>query len=312
MCYGERMRRYQADLILLACAAIWGFAFLFQKSAMAHVGPFLFVATRSIVACIALVPMVLLEQRRAEAMPPAIFPSALAAGTSFFLAATLQQTGLISATVTNTGFLTALYVVATPFIAWALLGQRPATLVWIAAIVSFFGTWLLGGGGLTRFSYGDLLVACSAVFWSLHVVLVGRAAKLGFAMTFTALQFAVVAAISAVAAAMFEPVRFAAIHEAVVSIVYVGVLSSALTFSLFAMALRATRPAEAAIIVSTETIFAAIGAYLVLDERLPAIGWMGAGAILASIALVQVAQVRPRKNVTTAKPAGSLSPGERP
>ncbi len=307
------MRRYQADLILLACAAIWGFAFLFQKSAMTHVGPLVFVATRSIVACVALAPMVLFEHHRTtEAMPRAIRLNALAAGTSFFLAAILQQTGIISATVTNTGFLTALYVVATPFIAWALLGQRPATLVWVAAIVSFIGTWLLGGGGLDRFSSGDLLVACSAAFWALHVVLVGRTAKLGFAMTFTALQFAVVAVLSGVAAAILEPVRLAAIQEAAVSIVYVGVLSSALTFSLFALALRATRPAEAAIIVSTETIFAAIGAYLVLGERLPAIGWMGAGAILASIALVQFSQARLPKEMTTPKPAGSLSPGEHP
>jgi drug/metabolite transporter (DMT)-like permease len=306
------MRRYQADLILLACAAIWGFAFLFQKSAMAHVGPLVFVATRSIVACIALTPMVLFEHRTAAAMPRAILRSALAAGLSFFVAAILQQAGIISATVTNTGFLTALYVVVTPFIAWALLGQRPAPLVWVAAGVSFVGTWLLGGGGLGRFSLGDLLVACSAAFWALHVVLVGRAAMLGFAMTFTALQFAVVSVLSAVAATALEPISFTAIQDAAVSIIYVGVLSSALTFSLFALALRATRPAEAAIIVSTETVFAAIGAYLIVGERLPVIGWMGAGAILASIALVQLSQAWLPKNAAKPQATTSESTGERP
>lgn len=157
------------------------------------------------------------------------------------------------------------------------------------------------------------MVACSAAFWALHVVLVGRAAKLGYAMTFTAVQFAIVATVAAVGAVIFEPIALAAIQNAAVSIAYVGVLSSALTFSLFALALRATRPAEAAIIVSTETIFAAIGAYVVLGERLPAIGWIGAGAILASIALVQFAEVRHQTNDTrAARPSASVLPGEHP
>ncbi len=285
-----RMTRLQADLVLLACAAIWGFAFLFQKSAMAHVGPFVFIAARSFVACMALAPLVLREQRQ-SGVPSlsALAGRALLAGLAFFLGAAFQQIGLVTATVTNTGFLTALYVVATPVIAWALMRRRPSPWVWLAVAISFVGTWLLGGGALAAFSRGDLLVAVSALFWALHLVLLGRVASHGAALSFTALQFAVVGVLGIVAALLFEDIRIDGLRHAARDIAYVGLLSSALTFTLFAMALRATQPTEAAIVVSTETLFAALGAYLVLGERLSPMGWLGAAAILAATLIVQLA-----------------------
>lgn len=307
-----RMTRLRADLILLACAAIWGFAFLFQKSAMLHVGPFLFIAARSLVACIALAPLTLRE-RRGRTLPgwKEIATAALPAGAAFFLGAAFQQVGLVTATVTNTGFLTALYVVFTPMVAWVLMGRVPQPLVWLAVVISFLGTWLLGGGGIGAFSRGDALVAISAMFWALHVVLLGRAARLESPMSFTGLQFAVVGLLALAAAFALEEVRFSALAAAAVEIGYVGLLSSALTFTLFAMALRWTQPTEAAIIVSTETLFAAFGAWLILGERLPLVGWLGAVAILGAILLVQLIPSRHRESPETSRSATVGSPAER-
>jgi drug/metabolite transporter (DMT)-like permease len=304
------MRRLHADLVLLACAAIWGFAFLFQKSAMEHVGPFAFIAARSLVACLALAPLVVREAQAIStpgwaglAMP------SLVAGLAFFAGASFQQIGIITATITNTGFLTALYVVITPFVAWGLMGGRPSPVIWLAAAISFVGTWLLGGGTLTAFSRGDTLVAVSAAFWALHVVLLGRASMLGSPATFTALQFAVVGLSGLGCCLAFETVNTAALLRATPDIAYVGLLSSALTFTVFTVALRSTQPAEAAIIVSTETLFAALSAYAVLGERLSPIGWMGASAILAASLLVQLAQ---RTLPTAPGPSRSIRPGEAP
>ena len=98
-------------------------------------------------------------------------------GATFFVGGWLQQSGLITATITNAGFLTALYVVITPLIAWAWSGRRPNPLVWPAVALSAVGTWLLGGGTLSAFSTGDLLIALSAVFWAVHVVITGRAGQ---------------------------------------------------------------------------------------------------------------------------------------
>ncbi len=286
------MRRIHADLLLLAAAAIWGFAFLFQKSAMAHVGPIAFVAARAVVASVALLPLALVEMRKGGVRWVSIWPVATTAGAAFFTGAVLQQWGLVTASVTNTGFLTALYVVVTPFIAWSLLRRRPPAIVWAAVVLSFCGTWLLGGGSLSSFSSGDALVALSAVFWALHVVLVGRAGPLGRPVAFTMLQFVVVAACGLALAPLVETVTVEKLADAWVEIAYVGLLSSALTFTLFSIALRHTGPSEATIIVSTETLFAAFGAWLILGERLPLIAWAGAGLILFATMLVQLAQHR--------------------
>ncbi|MGE0699488.1 MAG: DMT family transporter [Hyphomicrobiaceae bacterium] len=289
------MRRLHADLLLLVSAAVWGIAFLFQKSAMDHVGPVLFVAARGTVASLALLPLAVREMQSGSVGWRPVLRAAFGAGLAFLVAAVLQQWGLVTASVTNTGFLTALYVVVTPFIAWAVIGRRPAPLVWGAVALSFCGTWLLGGGTLAAFSQGDALVAASAALWALHVVLVGRAAPLARPIAFTTLQFVVVALGAWALALALEPVSLAGLGEAWVEIAYVGLLSSALTFTLFSIALRHTGPSEATIIVSTETLFAAGAAWWLLGERLPPIGWAGAGLILVATLLVQLAPSRESK-----------------
>lgn len=286
------MRRFHADLLLVLAAAIWGFAFLFQKSAMEHLGPILFVAARSVVASLALAPLAFREMRSDGAAWRQVAVAALPAGAAFFTGAVLQQWGLVTATVTNTGFLTALYVVIVPFIAWFLLARRPSTYVWLAVGLSFAGTWALGGGSLSGFSAGDGLVALSALFWALHIVLVGRAGSLARPIAFTMLQFMIVAALALVMAPAVEAISLEKLAAAWVEIAYVGLLSSALTFTLFSIALRHTGPSEATIIVSTETLFAAFGAWVFLGERLTPVGWLGAGLILAATLIVQLAPAR--------------------
>jgi drug/metabolite transporter (DMT)-like permease len=285
-----RMNRLNADLILLVAAAIWGLAFLFQKSAMAHVGPLTFIAARSVLAAVALAPLAWREHAQAGApMPRGLLPIACGGGLLFFVAAWLQQAGIRTATVTNTGFLTALYVVITPFIAWGWNGKRPSAAVWPAVALSAFGTWLLGGGGLGVLSQGDMLVALSAVFWAAHVVITGRAAHYGRPIGFTAVQFALVTVLAVAALLPLETVTLAGLRGAAVDIAFVGLLSSALTFTLLTVALRHTPPSEAVIIASLETVFAAAAAYIILGERLGAIGWAGAALILAAILFVQLA-----------------------
>ena len=281
--------RVNADVALLFAAAVWGVAFVFQKSAMDHVGPLAFIASRGMLAALALAPLALLEHRRAEHRADGGFwRVAVLGGCAFFGAAWLQQAGLITASVTNTGFLTALYVVITPFIAWGWSGKRPNRIVWPAVAFSAIGTWLLGGGAFSAFSFGDMLVAFSAFFWAVHVVVTGRASPYGRPIAFTAIQFAVVGALGCIGATFLETTTLEGMRAAAPDIAYVGLLSSALTFTILTMALQHTPPSEATIIVSMETVFAAAAAYMLLGERLPAIGWIGAGLILAATLLLQL------------------------
>jgi drug/metabolite transporter (DMT)-like permease len=283
------MSRLHADITLLFAAAVWGIAFLFQKSAMGHIGPLAFIAARGLIAALALAPLALREHRRADrAAGKGFWGIAAWGGVAFFVAAWLQQAGIVTATVTNTGFLTALYVVITPFIAWGWSGKVPNPVVWPAVALSAVGTWLLGGGTLSAFSWGDQLVALSALFWATHVVITGRASPHGRPVAYTAIQFAVVAALAALGSTLLETTTLKGLNAAATEIAYVGLLSSALTFTLLTVALQHTPPSEAAVIVSMETVFAALAAYLVLGERLGTLGWIGAAVILLAILLIQL------------------------
>jgi len=284
------MSRLQADIALSVAAAIWGVAFVFQKSAMDDIGPLAFIASRGAIAALALAPLALHEGRRpnAKAANAGFWKIAIAGGVAFFIAAWLQQAGIRTATVTNTGFLTALYVVITPFIAWSWNRIRPSAAVWPAVILSAVGTWLLGGGALSAFSDGDKLVALSAFFWALHVVVTGRASPFGRPIAFTAVQFAVVSALATLFSINLESTSLDGLIAAAPEIAYVGLLSSALTFTLLTVALQHTPPAEAAVIVSLETVFAAAAAYWLLGERLGAIGWAGAALIMGAVLILQI------------------------
>ncbi len=283
------MRRLKADLLLLLAAAVWGVAFYFQKAAMEHIGPFLFIAARGLIAAVCLTPLALLEARRVT-IPWSIglMQLGLAGGLAFLVAATLQQTGIIDATVTNAGFLTGLYVVATPLIAWVIFGQRPASYVWAAVALAFGGVWLLGGGTVGGFSTGDALIAMSAVLWALHMVITSRASVYGRPVAYTAMQFSLVAFGGAVLTMAIENNTLDGLYKALPAIAYVGVLSSALTFTLLAIALKDTPPGEASILMSMETLFAAAAGVLLAGEWLAPIGWIGAGLMFSATILVQI------------------------
>lgn len=289
------MRPAQANLLLLACAVIWGLSFLFQKTAMDHVAPFQFVAARCLLAAVVLIPFAIMEVRRSgTADVRALAQWSVVAGTVLLAAAYLQQLGIVTASVTSAAFLTSLYVIVAPLLAWAMLGQRPDRLVVAAVALSAAGAWLLGGGGPTTFGIGDAVVILATFFWALHLILLGRAAPVGHPIAFTAGQFAVGAIIALVGAAAFEEVEPARLGKAWFEIFYVGVLAGALTFALFTIALRYTTAASAAIIISTEAPFAAVGAYFYMGERLGFAGMAGASLMVAAALLAQMPAMRRR------------------
>lgn len=301
------MTRLRADLLLLFAAAIWGLAFVFQKTAMSSLGPLTFIAARGGIAAAVLLPLAYILHRRqalrpdmsmAVGWPRGLLRAGVAAGLAFFTGAALQQTGLVTATATNGGFLTALYVVLTPPLAYWIRGTRPSAVIGPAIVMSAVGTWMLGGGAITALSGGDWLIAASAVAWALHVILSERGAGFNRPILFTGLQFAVVAVLAACGAFMFETVSLAALYAASGEILYVGVLSSALTFTLLTMALRHAPASEAAVIISTESLFAALAGALLLGERLPLLAWVGAALIMTAVLLVQLGP-RSSKRKTT-------------
>lgn len=296
------MSRSLALLCLLLTTAIWGFAFIAQKTAMDVMGPLTFMASRYLLGGLVILPLALRESRVRPA--PLTLRHFVLIGTMsvvFFMGSLLQQLGLMFTSVTNSGFLTGLYVLFVPLILLVFFRTAPHRVVWLAAPFALLGLFLLNGATLDAINRGDLLVIASAVFWALHVLLVGLLAReTGRPVLFSALSFLAAGLISAVGAFTFETPTVEAISLGWVEILYAGLFSTAIAYTLQAVGQQHVPPANAAIILSAESLFAALGGALLLGERLPAIGYAGAALIFLAIVLVEAIPQLRRRRVSTA------------
>jgi drug/metabolite transporter (DMT)-like permease len=302
------MSRLQANLLLTLVALIWGSAFVAQSQGMANVGPLLFTGVRFLVGSAVVLPLALLEGRRlrAEGRPLSRLDGwhIVGLGGLMTLGAVMQQVGIQFTTVTNAGFLTAIYVPLVPVLAWLLLRQVAHWSVWPAALGCLVGAFLLSGAHELNVGLGDLWVAGSAIPWAVHVLMVGRwADRMGAPFIVASGQFAVCGLLALAAGFVTEPVRWAGLQAAAGPIVYTGVLSVGVAFTAQVVAQRYAHAADAAIILSSETLFAAAFGALLLGERLSTTGLVGCGLMLAGVLLVQlmpwVATLRRRQILTT-------------
>jgi drug/metabolite transporter (DMT)-like permease len=302
------MTRVQANLLLTLVALIWGSAFVAQNRGMADVGPLLFTGVRFFIGSLVVLPLAVLEWRRLnrEGRPLSRLDGWHIAGLGglMTLGAVMQQVGIQFTSVTNAGFLTAVYVPLVPVLAWLLLKHVAHWSVWPAAAGCLVGAFLLSGAHELSIGVGDLWVVGSAIPWALHVLMVGRwADRMAAPFLVASGQFAVCSLLSLLAAFVMEPVRWAGIQAAAGPIAYTGVLSVGVAFTAQVVAQRYAQAADAAIILSSETLFAAACGYLLLGERLNAAGLIGCGLMLASILLVQlmplVGTLRRRRILTT-------------
>ena len=292
------MSRLGADSLLLVTAFLWGVTFVAQKYAAAIMPAFAFVGARFAVSAAVLAPLALREFRRKPHAPGRDeWRLALAIGLALFLGTSLQQIGIETTSATNAGFLTACYVVLTPLVVWLLTGARPRAIVAAAGFVSLIGAWLLStGGALGPPNVGDALVLLADFAWATGIALTPVfLARSGRPLLLAFVQYAVCAAIAAICSAVFESATFEALAAALPTILFSGVVSGAIAYTIQIFALAHTPPAEAALILALESLFAAVAGVLLLGERLTAIGAVGCGLILAGAAAVEIGPLLGRK-----------------
>ncbi|MCO6185487.1 DMT family transporter [Rhizobium sp. L1K21] len=284
------MTRIQANLVLLLAGAIWGAGFVAQSTAMETIGPLWFVAFRFLAASLTILPFAIWESRRAEtALTRRHKLGFTGVGLALCAGIVSQQYGLLTTSVTNSGFLTGLYVIFVPLLVVILLRRAPHWIIWPASLLSFVGIFLLSGGKLEGFSSGDWLTVLCAFFWAVQVFLIGIfAADSGRPITLSLWQFAITAVISLVFAAALEPVTLEGITGASLEIVYGGVVSSGIAFSLQVIGQRYTTSAQAAIFLSSESLFAALFGITLLGEEIPAIGYLGCACIFIAMIAVEL------------------------
>jgi drug/metabolite transporter (DMT)-like permease len=284
------MTRIQANIVLLAAGAMWGMGFVAQSTAMEAIGPFLFIGLRFTVAAVSMLPFAMREARRQrKALEPANWRSFVLIGLMLFGGMSAQQVGLMTTTVTNSGFLTGLYVIMVPIFAVVLFRQRPHPVIWPGALLALAGIWLLSGGELTSFTAGDWLTVLCAAFWALQLILIARHGnQTGRPVTMAVTQFAVCGALGLLIAVTFETLDWSAVRIAAPQILYTGIFSGGIAFTLQAVGQRYTSAPQAAIFLASEAVFAALFGMWLLGERLPPAGFLGCGLIFSAILAVEV------------------------
>ena len=284
------MNRTTANLAILAAAAIWGAAFVPQQTALRTLTPVWFMALRFLVSMVVTAPLLVRESRRVPGRLSGRSMGLVGAVAVVFLGASLlQQFALETTSVTNAGFLTSLYILFTPFVAMALTHERPGAGVWPAAGLGLLGAWLMSGRGGGSLVLGDVLLMVGALLWAVQIVLIGVAMRhLDRPLLLVMAQYAAITVVAGTWAIAFDPISWAQIAAAIPEILYAGVISGGVGYTLQAMAQRHTHASDAAIIFSTEAPFAAVFGMMLLGDRPTGEQWAGSAAIFAAVLMVQL------------------------
>lgn len=291
------LNRTSATFLLVIATMFWGFAFIAQKSAMDYMEPLTFIGPRYLLGGLIIAPLAWLEYKR-TAKPMSKRQWALLGflSVNFFLGSYLQQAGLLETTVTNGGFLTGFYVFFVPLILLFIFRVKPHNIIWICAPLALLGLFFLNGATLDRINSGDILIITSAAFWALHVLLLGYLSRdTGMPIFVSCVSFLAAGLIAQAGAFSFETPTIAAVSAGWIEIAYAGIFSTAIAFTLQAVGQVYVPPANAAIILSGEALFAAIGGAVILGERLDLMGYSGALLIFTAIVLVETIPAMMRK-----------------
>jgi drug/metabolite transporter (DMT)-like permease len=279
------------DSLLLLTSLIWGLAFVAQRMGMEHVGPFTYNAVRFALGAISLLPFVLLQRPQASSNVdgPSLHPllAGLLAGVVLFGGASLQQLGIVFTTASRAGFITGLYVVLVPLVGLSW-GQRAGWAAWVGVLACVPGLYLLSFNGNFGIERGDFLVLLGAFFWAAHVQVLGWLSSRTNPVLLACTQFATCAILSAGAGGVLEKPAVNNILGAAGPILYGGLLSVGVAYTLQVVAQRAARPSHAAIILSMESVFAALGGSVILGERLGQRGAAGCALIFVGMLISQL------------------------
>ena len=299
----------QSDSLLLLAACIWGFAFVAQRLGMLHVGPFGFTGVRFALGCLVILPLVLRKGlRRSGPLPsePGWFSlgrlgGGLLAGIVLFCGASFQQVGLIYTTAGNAGFVTGLYVVLVPILGVAL-GHRTHAGTWAGTALAGIGLYLLSAGEQLSFAAGDLLVLIGALFWACHVHIIGWLSPRQDPLRLALMQNGACAVLSLAVSAAIEQNTVGGYLAAAIPILYGGIMSVGVAYTLQVVAQMKVKPAHAAIILSLETVFAALGGRIFLGEVLTPRAMTGCVLMLGGMLVSQLWR-RPDRDAPIAGPS---------
>lgn len=279
----------RGSLLLLLGAVIWGAAFAAQRAGMDHVGPFTFSGVRMLLAGIVMIPASMLSRRKAGLVTAEVQKKqrrgGLICGLLLFLATSLQQIGLVYTSAGKAGFITALYVVLVPVAGWVFLRKQPGKMIWAGVGLAVIALYLLcvPAEGF-QIEKGDALLLGCAVCFTGQILCVDHYAPQVDGLTLARDEFLITGALSMIIAVFTEEIRMDGILEAAFPIIYSGILSGAVGYSLQIIGQRDVNPTVASLVMCLEAVFAVLTGAIMLGERMT--GREIAGCVLMFCAVI--------------------------
>lgn len=290
----QRDKALRSSAMLTLTAMIWGAAFVAQSEGLNYVGGFTFNACRFLLGGAVLIPCILLLRLKGEKASSldlqekaSSLVGGLCCGLVFFVASSLQQFGMVYTTVGKAGFITALYIIIVPILG-IFLKKRVGRNIWLSVLLAAVGMYLLCITEDFSIGRGDILVFLCAIVFSLHILSIDYFSPKANGMVLSCVQFLVAGSISAILMMLFEKPSWQAIRAAGVPILYAGVLSCAVAYTLQVIAQKDIDPTRASLIMSLESVFSLLAGWVLLNQKLSARELLGCAMVFGGILLAQL------------------------
>lgn len=284
--------KLRGSLALGFATVIWGSTFIAQSVGMNHIGPLTFLAARNALAVPFLMILVFLFDRKKTDywklwMNKNLWLAGISCGLALFIAATLQQLGMVYTSASKSGFLTAMYIVLVPVLGF-FLKKKPPISVWFSVALAVAGLYLLSCAGVSQINIGDILLLGCALAFAVQIILIDKMGAKLDGLRLNCIQSLVVAAIGTMFMFLFENPDVQSIYISWLPICYAGILSTGVAYSLQIVGQKHLSPAPASLIMSLESVFAALCGWLFLHERLTTMEIFGCILVFAAVILSQI------------------------
>ena len=293
-----KTKSFKSSLLLFLAAFIWGVAFVAQSVGMDYVGPFTFNAVRCFVGSLVLIPVIFWNQKRTAKKvdkdtlhdwPKESILGGISCGILFFIATSLQQIGILYTSVGKAGFITACYIVIVPIIG-LFLGKKCSKFIWAAVAMALIGLYLLCITDEFSIGKGDLLVLVCAFLFSIHILVIDHFSPKADGVKLSCIQFLTCGILSGIPALLFEHPEFSAICRAWMPILYAGIMSCGVAYTLQIIGQKNMNPTVASLILSLESCISVLAGWVLLGQQLSAKEILGCVIMFAAIILAQLPQ----------------------
>tara|TARA_B100001093_G_C26836553_1_gene1018594 strand:+ start:1387 stop:2274 length:888 start_codon:yes stop_codon:yes gene_type:complete len=291
------MKKSISMICALVTTFIWGTAFIAQDTGMDNIGPLTFNGARFVVGFLTILPIAILFERKKivkeiHKNKNYFIKLLIIMGFSLFLGTSLQQAALQYTNVANAAFFTVFYVPLVPILMFFIYSKKVHWSIWPSITLCVYGVYLLSNFSNSEIMLGDALVILCSLFWALHIIFAGKfMEEFDIPIFYAAIQAVLVASLSLLFAHIFEEINLQNIFLESTSIIYAGVLSGGIAFTLQMFAQKNIEEAPAAIIYSLEGVFAVIAAWLILNQILQLENIVGCFLILLAVVFSQIAPI---------------------